>query len=184
MPFTAIKIDQSFVADITDSPASRTIVASIVDLANNMDMETIAEGVATPDVAILLETLGADLLQGGLIARPMPVEGIATWSARQASNIRIAAPGDGRSMLPAGAADVIRATEATTTAGPGMAHLSQRQQEVLRLLAEGCSIKHVARRLGVAVGTVKTHVSMAYTALNARGRIDALRRAGLMLGDP
>lgn len=181
MPFTSIKIDQSFVADITESTASRTIVASIIDLANNMDMETIAEGVETHEAAQLLEVLGADLLQGALIARSMPVTGIATWAARQAVSLRIVAPEHNPPVVPSGATDAVEVAAVSPMAAPGMAHLSPRQQEVMRLLAEGCSIKQVARRLGLGIGTVKTHVSMAYTLLNARTRIEALRRAGLTL---
>ena len=81
MPFSAIKVDRLFVADVTTSPDSRAIVKSIIDLARNMEMECIIEGVETEETAALLESFNAGALQGYLIARPMPVEGIGPWLA-------------------------------------------------------------------------------------------------------
>ncbi len=81
MPFSEIKIDQSFVADATTSRDSRAIVKSIIDLAANMDMACIAEGVETEETAALLEQLGVHDLQGYLIARPMPVAAVPAWLA-------------------------------------------------------------------------------------------------------
>ena len=81
MPFTEIKIDQSFVADATTSRDSRAIVKSIIDLAANMDMACVAEGVETEDTAALLEQLGVRDLQGYLIARPMPLAAVPAWLA-------------------------------------------------------------------------------------------------------
>lgn len=55
--------------------------------------------------------------------------------------------------------------------------LSGRQAEVIRLLAEGNSIKQIARRLGISPGTVKTHLGFAYTALGTHNRVEAVLRA-------
>jgi EAL domain-containing protein (putative c-di-GMP-specific phosphodiesterase class I) len=81
MPFSEIKIDQSFVGDMTTSRDSRAIVKSIIDLAANMDMACVAEGVETEETADQLEQLGVGALQGYLIAPPMPVEAVADWLA-------------------------------------------------------------------------------------------------------
>jgi len=86
MPFTEIKIDQSFVFDATTSRDARTIVKSIVDLAANMDMACVAEGVETEETAALLEQLGVRDLQGYLIARPMPLAAVPAWLASWTSN--------------------------------------------------------------------------------------------------
>ncbi len=81
MPFSEIKIDRSFVSDLTTSRDSRAIVKSIMDLAANMEMGCIAEGVETQETADLIEQLGVCDLQGYLIARPMPVEVVPIWLA-------------------------------------------------------------------------------------------------------
>jgi EAL domain-containing protein (putative c-di-GMP-specific phosphodiesterase class I) len=81
LPFCAIKIDQSFVSDMTASRDSRVIVKSIIDLAANMEMQSIAEGVETEAAAGLLEQLHVSALQGFLVAPPMVIEAIPGWLA-------------------------------------------------------------------------------------------------------
>ena len=81
MPFSEIKIDRSFLVDMSTSRASRAIVKSIIDLATNMEMDCVAEGVETEEIARLLEQLGIRNLQGYLIAKPMPVEAVPAWLA-------------------------------------------------------------------------------------------------------
>jgi EAL domain-containing protein (putative c-di-GMP-specific phosphodiesterase class I) len=79
LPFSEIKIDQSFVADMTTSNDSRAIVKAIVDLARNMEMTTVAEGVDSEETAQMLEEMNVDAFQGFLIARAMPVENVPAW---------------------------------------------------------------------------------------------------------
>jgi DNA-binding NarL/FixJ family response regulator len=66
-------------------------------------------------------------------------------------------------------------------AGRASISLSERQREVLRLMAEGCSNKAIAQRLAISPETVKTHVSQVYAALGAINRADACVR-GKSLG--
>jgi DNA-binding NarL/FixJ family response regulator len=54
--------------------------------------------------------------------------------------------------------------------------LSPRQRQVLALAVRGMPVKLISRRLGIAEGTVKVHLSMVYRALGARNRTDALCR--------
>ena len=81
MPFCAIKIDRSFVADMIASRDSSVIVKCIIDLATNMEMESVAEGVETDEVAERLEQMKVGALQGHLVGQPMPVEAIPAWLA-------------------------------------------------------------------------------------------------------
>ena len=79
MPFSAIKIDQSFVSDMLTSRDSGVIVKCITDLAANLEMESIAEGVETEPAAAKLEQMGVTALQGYLIAAAMPAEALPGW---------------------------------------------------------------------------------------------------------
>lgn len=56
----------------------------------------------------------------------------------------------------------------------GREHLTGRETEVLQLLAEGCCNKTIARRLGIGVGTVKTHVKGVMSKLDATARTHAV----------
>jgi DNA-binding NarL/FixJ family response regulator len=57
-------------------------------------------------------------------------------------------------------------------------HLTERQIEVFDLLSQGCATKTIARRLGLAVGTVKVHLAGIYRVLGAHNRVEAIARAG------
>lgn len=60
---------------------------------------------------------------------------------------------------------------------PVLAHLTDRQRDVFALLAEGCATKTIARRLDLAVGTVKVHLAAIYRTLGASSRLEALAKA-------
>jgi len=60
---------------------------------------------------------------------------------------------------------------------PLLTHLTDRQVEVFHLLSEGCATKTIARRLGLAVGTVKVHLAAIYRVLGAHSRVEAVAKA-------
>jgi DNA-binding NarL/FixJ family response regulator len=60
---------------------------------------------------------------------------------------------------------------------PALSHLTERQRHVFELLAEGCATKTIARRLDLAVGTVKVHLAAIYRTLGASSRLEALAKA-------
>ena len=82
MPFSSIKVDQSFVGDLIGSPDALTIVKSVIDLARNMGMASIAEGVETQEVADVLIKLGINGLQGYHFSRPLPFDQFVEWSKK------------------------------------------------------------------------------------------------------
>jgi len=60
---------------------------------------------------------------------------------------------------------------------PVIAQFTDRQRDVFMLLTEGCATKTIARRLDLAVGTVKVHLAAIYRALGAHSRLEALAKA-------
>jgi diguanylate cyclase (GGDEF)-like protein/PAS domain S-box-containing protein len=72
LPLTFVKIDQSFVQGIGVDEGDERIVAAVVDLAANLGLRSVAEGVETPDQRDRLRAFGCDQAQGYLFARPMP----------------------------------------------------------------------------------------------------------------
>ncbi|MGH2693845.1 MAG: putative bifunctional diguanylate cyclase/phosphodiesterase [Actinomycetota bacterium] len=79
MPINVIKIDKSFILNMTANDNDLVIVRSIIDLAHNLGLKVVAEGVENQDVLQHLEALGCDLAQGFYHGRPMPAEDL-TWS--------------------------------------------------------------------------------------------------------
>lgn len=58
-----------------------------------------------------------------------------------------------------------------------LTQLTDRQRAVFALLAEGCATKEIARRLNLAIGTVKVHLAAIYRTLGARSRLEAVSKA-------
>ena len=72
LPVDVLKIDRSFVRDITRDASHRNIVKAIIAMAHSLELEVVAEGVEYKDQAELLRELDCDLIQGYLYGRPMP----------------------------------------------------------------------------------------------------------------
>ncbi|MET4372893.1 diguanylate cyclase (GGDEF)-like protein [Bradyrhizobium sp. LB12.1] len=75
-PFDKIKIDKSFIRNLTHLPRSSAIISSIVTLARGLDMSVTAEGVETREEYERLKALGVNFAQGYLFGRPQPIERI------------------------------------------------------------------------------------------------------------
>ena len=85
IPFTEMKLDRSFVSKGTNDGAARAILESSMDMANKLNLSTVAEGVETELDLKLVRSLGCDLVQGYLIAKPMPVSDLIGWLEKQKS---------------------------------------------------------------------------------------------------
>ncbi|MGM9486960.1 putative bifunctional diguanylate cyclase/phosphodiesterase [Ideonella sp. YS5] len=81
LPVDSIKIDRSFVTDMTRNKDAATIVRSTIELAHNLDLSVIAEGVEDQPTFDRLAALGCDMAQGYCISRPIPVEEFRHWQA-------------------------------------------------------------------------------------------------------
>ncbi len=85
LPFSTIKVDRSFVADMTRAHDSHSIVKSVIDLAHNMGLSTVAEGVESAEAAAALVELGVDAMQGYFFSRPLSVEQLCAWLRQRES---------------------------------------------------------------------------------------------------
>ena len=99
LPATELKIDKSFVMDMQTSKDDAMIVRSIIDLAHNLGLKVVAEGVETEEVWQSLRSLGCDIGQGYLFSKPASPRDLSRW-------IRAAEPDEpDRSEEPVSATD-------------------------------------------------------------------------------
>lgn len=73
-PVDTLKIDKSFISELTTDPDSQIIVNTIVAMAHSLGHEVVAEGVETEEQLMLLQARNCDQAQGYLFARPMPYQ--------------------------------------------------------------------------------------------------------------
>jgi PAS domain S-box-containing protein len=79
LPFDELKIDASFVREMSDTKESRKIVAAIIGLGHSLSLTTVAEGIETTDQAEMLLRLGCDIGQGWLYGPPVPPSDLASF---------------------------------------------------------------------------------------------------------
>ena len=79
LPVDEIKIDKSFVINMTRNEADASIVRTVIDLAHNLGKQVCAEGVEDRETWQMLTELGCDLAQGYWIGRPMNAEALMEW---------------------------------------------------------------------------------------------------------
>lgn len=77
LPLNALKIDRSFIIELTGSPDDMSIVSTIISLAHALKLEVVAEGVETEEQKNILRLLKCDLAQGYLFYKPLPAESIS-----------------------------------------------------------------------------------------------------------
>jgi EAL domain-containing protein (putative c-di-GMP-specific phosphodiesterase class I) len=82
LPVNDLKIDKSFVINMMEDSGDLVIVQSTIELAHNLGLTVIAEGVESDETWRRLRTLGCDVAQGWLIGRPLPAADFANWLNR------------------------------------------------------------------------------------------------------
>src|SRR4051794_27368739 len=91
LPVDVIKIDKSFVIEMAVDASDAAIVRSTIELAHNLNLRVVAEGVESEDAWRHLEALGCDYAQGYYLSRPLPAEA-ATRLIRERGTGRESAP--------------------------------------------------------------------------------------------
>jgi diguanylate cyclase len=82
LPVDAVKIDKSFVLNMVTDENDAAIVRSTIDLARNLGLAVVAEGVEDEAIWQTLATLGCDLAQGHYLSKPMPAAELVGWLQR------------------------------------------------------------------------------------------------------
>ncbi len=79
LPTSELKIDKSFVTDMLEKENGTAIVKSVIDLAHNLNLNVVAEGVENKETALSLQKMGCDVLQGYYISKPLCNDDLLNW---------------------------------------------------------------------------------------------------------
>jgi EAL domain-containing protein (putative c-di-GMP-specific phosphodiesterase class I) len=79
LPVSTLKVDKSFVINMAHDENDAAIVHTSIDLAHNLGLTLIAEGVENEDILTRLTGLGCDAAQGHYLSRPLPAEEVTAW---------------------------------------------------------------------------------------------------------
>jgi diguanylate cyclase (GGDEF)-like protein/PAS domain S-box-containing protein len=79
-PVDTVKIDQSFIRDVSTDPSDATVVEAIIAMANRLNVEVVAEGVETPQQAEFIRGHGCDMAQGYYFSKPLTPEQFSAWA--------------------------------------------------------------------------------------------------------
>jgi EAL domain-containing protein (putative c-di-GMP-specific phosphodiesterase class I) len=77
-----LKIDRSFITDISNSPRDRAVATAIIGLAKALEITVVAEGVETEAQAAFFDSVHCNELQGFLFSKPLPVDQLERYLAR------------------------------------------------------------------------------------------------------
>ena len=83
LPLHELKVDRSFVSQMTNNSRDAVIVRSTIDLGRNLGLRVVAEGVEDRRTWQELQALGCDAIQGYYVSHPVPPNELVSWLRRQ-----------------------------------------------------------------------------------------------------
>ena len=83
LPIQVVKIDKSFIDDATAEFGSVAILGTMIELAHELGLQVVAEGVESESQLKVLAERRCDMIQGYLISRPLPAAKLSSWLAQQ-----------------------------------------------------------------------------------------------------
>jgi EAL domain-containing protein (putative c-di-GMP-specific phosphodiesterase class I) len=89
LPVDELKVDRSFILNMTASDNDAILVRSAIDLGHNLGLTVVAEGVEAEEHVRALRALGCDIAQGYHFARPMPAAELAEWLRGRAAELDV-----------------------------------------------------------------------------------------------
>ncbi|MGF1757256.1 EAL domain-containing protein [Photobacterium sagamiensis] len=88
LPINELKIDKSFITDLTNGEDGKAIVSAIIAMAHQLDLQVVAEGVETNEELDFLEQTRADIIQGYYFSKPLMGNGLAEFLSSHSDNQR------------------------------------------------------------------------------------------------
>jgi diguanylate cyclase (GGDEF)-like protein/PAS domain S-box-containing protein len=182
LPASTVKIDRSFISNITEDPDSLAIVGSIIDLCRAMRLATVAEGIETVEQLTLLHRLGCTAGQGFLWSAALPLEEFDQLMRRLPNQrfdvTRVSKYSVVPTASPRHPAEPV--CEPCFVDSPQARHLSPRERDIVSRLSRGKRVPAIAAELFLTQGTVRNQLSSVYRKLglsSQQGLLDLIHAA-------
>jgi diguanylate cyclase (GGDEF)-like protein/PAS domain S-box-containing protein len=186
-PMDKLKIDKSFIQEISSKrPRAIALVASIISLAQSLNMTVIAEGVETDEQLQALKLQDCQLIQGFYFSPPVPPDQFELMLRNGLDKESPSTPKNKVATISRADMVVIPPPhnhtdnpnqEILNLALYRMKHkcsISTREVEVFQLMIEGLSNKEISERLFISEHTVKNHITHLFQKLNVADRLQAM----------
>jgi EAL domain-containing protein (putative c-di-GMP-specific phosphodiesterase class I) len=86
LPFNELKIDKSFVMNLETSDRDLTIVKATIEMAKNLGLKVVAEGIESKEIETILKRYGCNILQGYYYQKPVEFRQYLSWLAHFQNN--------------------------------------------------------------------------------------------------
>jgi EAL domain-containing protein (putative c-di-GMP-specific phosphodiesterase class I) len=80
LPVNTVKIDRSFVSQASESEYHRVLIEATLRVARTLGLDTVAEGIETPEQATLMASMGCEKGQGFLFSKPLELDALLAWA--------------------------------------------------------------------------------------------------------
>ncbi|MFS0862437.1 EAL domain-containing protein [Fredinandcohnia sp. 179-A 10B2 NHS] len=185
-PLDAIKIDRSFIQDIfNDGLDGKAIVQTIINLAENMGMSVVAEGVETEEQLNFVATTHCREVQGFIFSKPVEPSSFEGFLVNpQIYKSTIKSSGDIKSdrnsqqtiTLTPDKDLRIEVLEAAINRAKDQYSISSREMDVFKLIITGLSNKEISDKLFISEHTVKNHITRILQKLQVTDRVQAMAK--------
>lgn len=190
LPLDTLKIDRTFIQEISDSSKSKSLVSAIISLAHGLNMKVVAEGVETEEQLKFLKLHQCQEAQGYLFSPPIlpkDFEGFLTHQHKEASNRKGIIYLENKVVRPKVAEETV--VENHLEGGPSQQILvaalertkniysiSSREMDVFKFLVNGLSNKEISDELFISEHTVKNHITRIFQKLAVSDRLQAMAK--------
>ncbi len=100
MEFDTVKLDQSFVQNLHTKAEAKPVISTLLGMAKNLKIKTVAEGIETAEELKILTDMGCDVLQGYYFSKPLPADEFLYWLKKHNEKIAQGVDADLRPHKP------------------------------------------------------------------------------------
>ncbi|NWQ44410.1 EAL domain-containing protein [Bacillus sp. EB106-08-02-XG196] len=192
LPLDTLKIDRTFIKEISESPKSKSLISAIISLAHGLNMNVVAEGVETEEQLKFLKLHQCQEAQGYLFSPPVlskDFEGFLTHHQKETSLRKGITYLENKVVRPKIAEKTTMVVANNPEGGPSQQILvaalertkniysiSSREMDVFKFLVNGLSNKEISDELFISEHTVKNHITRIFQKLAVSDRLQAMAK--------